>query len=71
MYLFIYSHHLKVYTGVCLIFNGEHEITFFEETKVQFSKLSKELIQAYIKTGEPLDKAGNYLNIKFYIFGKK
>ena len=31
-----------------------------EETKVFFSEISPEKIQAYVKTGEPLDKAGSY-----------
>ena len=50
----------EVFTGVCVIFaNGKKE-RFFEETKVEFYELSDEAIAAYIKTGEPMDKAGAY-----------
>lgn len=50
----------EVFTGVCVIFsNGEKE-KFFEGTKVEFYELSDEEIARYIKTGEPMDKAGAY-----------
>ena len=50
----------EVFTGVCVIFaNGQKE-RFFEETKVEFYELSDEEIADYIKTGEPMDKAGAY-----------
>lgn len=49
----------SVYTGVC-IRNGNREHTFYEETKVEFYSLSDEEITGYIKTGEPMDKAGAY-----------
>lgn len=35
-------------------------VTFVEETTVMFDELSDELIEAYIETGEPFDKAGSY-----------
>ncbi len=31
-----------------------------EDTKVTFKKLSPEIIERYIRTGEPMDKAGAY-----------
>jgi septum formation protein len=34
--------------------------TFYEETKVTFYEISDEQIDHYIKTGEPMDKAGSY-----------
>lgn len=57
------THH--VYTGVTLaVLSGkekEHKlITFHECTKVTFGVMSKEEIQEYIQTGEPMDKAGAY-----------
>ncbi|XP_043271826.1 dTTP/UTP pyrophosphatase isoform X2 [Venturia canescens] len=48
-----------VYTGVCLK-TPKSEIKFYESTTVQFGDISEEQIKAYIKTGEPLDKAGGY-----------
>lgn len=49
----------SVFTGVCII-SGEKNITFFEETKVEFYPLSDEGIYRYIESGEPMDKAGAY-----------
>lgn len=34
--------------------------SFYVETKVHFIALTKEQIDAYVKTGEPMDKAGAY-----------
>ena len=48
-----------VYTGVCLMRDGESEV-FTEEAKVTFYPLSQEQIERYVATGEPLDKAGAY-----------
>lgn len=55
----------SVYTGVAFVKtnkNGETEAlhSFHEQTKVMFSALSKDEIKAYIKTGNPMDKAGAY-----------
>lgn len=49
----------EVYTGVCIIEDGKTK-TFYEETKVTFYKISDKQIDHYIKTGEPMDKAGSY-----------
>lgn len=49
----------SVFTGVCAIGNGT-SMTFSEETKVEFYKLSDEEINTYINTDEPYDKAGAY-----------
>lgn len=49
----------QVYTGVCLI-RGGGESRRFEMTKVHFRPLSDGEIDAYIATGEPMDKAGAY-----------
>ena len=49
----------EVYTGVCVIKDGEAK-TFYEETKVIFYEISDEQIDHYIKSGESMDKAGSY-----------
>ncbi|AFK21974.1 Maf family nucleotide pyrophosphatase [Pyrococcus sp. ST04] len=49
----------KVITGYCII-KGEKRIEGAEITEVKFRKLSKELIEWYLKTGEWKDKAGGY-----------
>ncbi|XP_033228498.1 dTTP/UTP pyrophosphatase [Belonocnema kinseyi] len=48
-----------VYTGVCLK-TRKTEIKFYESAEVKFGDLSEDQIKAYIRTGEPLDKAGGY-----------
>ena len=48
-----------VYTGVCLLSPGKTE-TFFEQTQVTFYPLTQQEIEAYVATGEPMDKAGAY-----------
>lgn len=52
----------SVYTGVTLIKKDEKksEITFSEETKVDFYELCDDEIKSYIKTEKPFDKAGAY-----------
>ncbi len=49
----------EVYTGVTVIKDGiklsEHEVS-----KVCFRELAESEIEAYVKTGEPMDKAGAY-----------
>ena len=49
----------QVYTGVTVICDGK-ETSFYEETKVCFYELDENEIEAYIRTGEPMDKAGAY-----------
>ena len=49
----------EVYTGVCVIHGGKI-VTEHERTLVSFRELSKEEINSYIETGEPMDKAGAY-----------
>ena len=55
------THH--VFTGVTLIkktADGRIEKTFSCVTEVEFFSLLDDEINAYVKTGEPLDKAGAY-----------
>ncbi|XP_078481391.1 dTTP/UTP pyrophosphatase-like [Ciona intestinalis] len=52
-----------VCTGVSVILvedGGFSETVFHETTQVEFGKLSKEIVQSYVDTGEPLNKAGAY-----------
>ena len=54
----------EVYTGVTMIIKEENQtervVTFYEATKVHVTPMSEEEIQAYVATGEPMDKAGAY-----------
>lgn len=53
-----------VYTGVCIIGRDENgEIfkkVFSRKTAVKMKKLDESVIDWYISTGEPMDKAGSY-----------
>ena len=48
-----------VYTGIAVV-KGDVRTTAFEQTDVFFREISDEEIRAYVKTGEPMDKAGAY-----------
>lgn len=52
----------QVYTGVTLIRTGEHptSVTFQEKTDVFLYPISEAEIEAYIASGDPMDKAGAY-----------
>ena len=50
-----------VYTGVTILDCDTHFTrSFYEATEVEFYPLAEEEIDAYIRTGEPMDKAGAY-----------
>ena len=49
----------EVTTGIAWVHAGE-VFTDVETTRVFFAPLTEEAIDAYVKTGEPLDKAGAY-----------
>ena len=49
----------SVYTGVCILQNGESEC-FCSKTDVKFFELEDSLIEKYLTTGDSLDKAGSY-----------
>lgn len=51
------THH--VYTGVTII-TREQEISFAEDTLVKVHEMDDVEIDEYIRTGEPMDKAGGY-----------
>ena len=53
----------EVYTGIALSYpdRGERRmLTDYRMTKVYMRSLSREAIERYVETGEPLDKAGAY-----------
>lgn len=53
----------SVQTGVALVHWCDGELktrTFHETTEVTVAPLSPSVIEAYVATGEPLDKAGAY-----------
>ena len=50
-----------VLTGYCIIRNSDKKIiSGYEKTMVKFRDITDEEIKAYIKTKEPMDKAGAY-----------
>lgn len=48
-----------VVSGLSLITGGK-EYTSHETSDVYFSKMTEEMINAYVSTGDPMDKAGAY-----------
>ncbi|MDD2228336.1 MAG: Maf family protein [Candidatus Cloacimonetes bacterium] len=48
-----------VFTGICLGLNSQI-LCDYEQTSVSFAAISEDEISSYLKTGEPLDKAGAY-----------
>jgi septum formation protein len=49
----------SVITGVSVV-AGEEVRTDFSETRVTFHRVTSEQIEEYVRTGEPMDKAGAY-----------
>lgn len=49
----------QVMTG-CTVLRGEQAETFTEVTDLHFRNLRREEIDAYVRSGEPMDKAGAY-----------
>ncbi|WP_082332669.1 Maf family protein [Lysinibacillus contaminans] len=49
-----------VMTAVAILEPNGQETTFVEETSVIFNNLSQELIEAYVASNDPYDKAGGY-----------
>lgn len=50
----------EVHTGVCIRGPEGYTDAQIETTRVKFCPLSDGMIERYVKTGEPLDKAGAY-----------
>lgn len=49
----------RVFTSITVV-KGEHAQTGVEQTTVFFRELSDDMINWYLTTGEPFDKAGSY-----------
>lgn len=49
----------EVVTGVCIA-RGKEKIVFAATSRVKFRELTAGEIEAYVSTGEPMDKAGSY-----------
>ena len=49
----------QVMTG-CTVLRGDRAETFTEVTDLHFRSLSQKEIEAYVASGEPMDKAGSY-----------
>lgn len=54
------GHKHAVLTAVVIIASNGEETVFVERTDVQFRKLAQPLIEAYVQSGDPFDKAGGY-----------
>lgn len=54
------GNHHEVMTAVAIILADGTEHTFVEVTTVIFKEVSLQMIQAYVQTGDPFDKAGGY-----------
>jgi len=52
------KHH--VITGLCIKGPGGETLSGYEITEVKFRELSEDMIERYVSTGEPMDKAGAY-----------
>jgi septum formation protein len=52
---------IQVITGLTVLdLDSAQEISESESTNIRMAKISKEQISAYVRTGEPLDKAGAF-----------
>jgi septum formation protein len=49
----------EVWTGIAVLHRGERR-TAAECTQVQLARLDEPTLRQYVRTGEPLDKAGAY-----------
>lgn len=49
----------QVYTGICVVHRGRH-LQAWEKSTVSFANLSEAEIDSYVRTHEPMDKAGAY-----------
>lgn len=50
----------QVITGVCVAGPGMSEDVRAEKTQVTFNRVDEDEIQAYVASGDPMDKAGGY-----------
>ena len=45
---------------MCILRGSKQKLKFHESTEVNFDELTNEVIEAYVDSGEPMDKAGGY-----------
>lgn len=50
----------EVITGVCCLFPGGQEAGFADTSAVRFHAWPEDVLRAYVRSGEPADKAGAY-----------
>lgn len=53
-----------VYTGLCVIVERNGKVKQYltaDKVTVYFKNISEELLEKYVNTGEPMDKAGSYM----------
>ena len=61
MLMFLSGEWHDVYTGFAIIDSeSKKKVISYVKTSVKFNLLDKELLQWYIQSGEPFDKAGSY-----------
>ncbi|MFT6632158.1 MAG: septum formation protein [Bacteriovoracaceae bacterium] len=53
------GHEHQVLTGVSFVYKN-NEYSFYETTQVKFQKITPDLLELYLETGDSLDKAGAY-----------
>lgn len=59
MLKYISGKYVDVISGIAIV-EGDKEINDYEITKVKMKQMTEKEIEAYVNTGEPMDKSGAY-----------